>query len=120
MNKHAIAVATFMMMFPLAQTSHAENMLKGGEIKALISGKTVDVSVSGGPKWRQYFSPDGSSARSNGETSQWSIEEDKHCNTTAKTRCAAIRANGDGTFARLKADGSTAATWSKIVDGKDF
>ena len=120
MKKRAITIAGFMMMFSLAATSHAEKILGGEEIKALISGKTVDVNIEGAAKWRQYFATDGNSARSNGESSKWSVEENKHCNTAAKLRCAAIRDNGDGTYARLKPDGGVAATWTKIVSGKDF
>lgn len=120
MKKQTIVIAGFAMMFSLVQTSHAEKMLSGDEIKALVTGKTVDVSLSSSSQWRQYFAADGSSARDNGEVSDWSVEGDKHCNSVAALRCAAIRDNGDGTYARLKPDGSPAVTWTKITDGKDF
>ena len=95
-------------------------MLSGDEIKALLTGKTIYVTPNGSTQWRQYFAADGTSARDNGEISDWTVEGDKHCNTVATTRCAAIRDNGDGTYARLKPNGSTLVTWTKIVNGKDF
>ena len=120
MKTIATAFAGFALLFSFAQASHAEKLLNGDEIKALISGKTVDVSLSSNSQWRQYFAADGSSDRDNGEKSTWSVEGDKHCNTASSLRCAAIRDNGDGTYARLKANGSPAVTWTKFVDGKDF
>lgn len=120
MKKLATTLAVFSLLLPVSQICHAGKMLSGDEIKALITGKTVYVSLNSNTQWRQYFSADGSSARDNGETSDWSVEDGKHCNTAANLRCAAIRDNGDGTYARLKPNGSPAVTWTKIVNGKDF
>jgi len=121
MNKIATAFAGFTLLFSFSQVSHAEKILSGDEIKALISGKTVYTSMSSSSHWRQYFAADGSSARDNGEISDWSVEGDMHCNTAATSlRCAAIRDNGDGTYARLRPNGSPAVTWTKIIDGKEF
>ena len=120
MNKIATTLTVFSLLFSISQVCHAEKMLSGDEIKALLTGKTVYVTLNSSTQWRQYFAADGSSARDNGETSEWSVDGDKHCNTAAATRCAAIRDNGDGTYARLKPNGSTAVTWTKIVNGKDF
>jgi hypothetical protein len=116
MKKVAVGFALF---FLLAQASHAGKVLSGDEIKALITHKTVSVSA-GSNQWRQYFAADGTSLRDNGENSTWYVERDKHCNTAAQLLCAAIRDNGDGTYARLKANGDPAVIWTSIVDGKDF
>lgn len=107
-------------LLAISQPCHAEKLLGGDEIKALITGKTVYASMGGNGEWRQFFAPDGTSARDTGETSDWSVEGDKHCNSGVNLRCAAIRDNGDGTYARLKPNGSPAVTWTKIVNGKDF
>lgn len=122
MKKIAISVAVFSMLFSLAQASHAEKMLSGDEIKALITNKTVDVSLpNGSKKWRQHFAADGSSARDNGQKSEWNIDGDKHCNTAASNApCAGIRDNGDGTYSRVNDSGEAVVNWTKIVDGKDF
>jgi len=120
MKKIAVRFAGFALFFLLAQGSHAGKLLSGDEIKALITHKTVLVTFTGSNQWRQYFSADGASHRDNGEKSTWYIENDKHCNSAAQLLCAAIQDNGDGTYARLKANGETAVTWTKIVDGKDF
>lgn len=112
------ALAGFMLLF--AQTSLADKMLSGDEIKALISNKTVSVSAPSAD-WQQYFAADGSSVRDNGQNSSWYIEDNKHCNTaSAKFLCAPIRDNGDGTYARIKDNGDVIVSWSKIVDGKKF
>lgn len=117
MKKVAVGVALF---FLLVQASHASRVLNGDEIKALITNKTVLVST-GSKQWHQHFAADGSSARDNGETSTWSVEGDKHCNTASvKFPCAPIRDNGDGSYARIKDNGDVIVTWTKIVDGKDF
>ena len=121
MNKITTAFAGFTLMFTLSQASQAEKMLSGDEIKALVSNKTVTVIYSSSNQWRQYFAADGSSIRENGETSTWNTEGDNHCNTaSAKFPCAPVRDNGDGTYSRLKSDGSPIVTWTKFVDGKDF
>jgi len=120
MKKHATAFAALTLLFSFSQPSHADKTLTGDEIKALVSGKTVYVSSSSSTQWRQFFAADGSSDRDNGEKSDWYVENDKHCNTASSLLCASIRDNGDGTYARLKPNGSPAVTWAKIVDGKDF
>ncbi len=120
MNKIATTFAMSFLLFSFSQVSHAEKMLSGDEIKVLLNGKTAYVTLDSSTQWRQYFAADGSSSRDNGETSDWSVEGDKHCNTAAKLRCAPVRDNGDGTYARLKPNGSPAVTWTRIVDGKDF
>lgn len=122
MNKLAVAIAGFSMLFSLSQACHAEKMLSGDEIKALITGKTVYVVVpNSSTNWRQYYAADGSSARDNGQTSTWQVEGDIHCNTAAKNNpCLPIRDNGNGTYDRMKSDGSPAVTWTKIIDGKEF
>ena len=107
-------------MLALAPASYAEKMLTGDEIKALISNKTVSVTHKNGTQWRTYFAPDGKSVRNNGDSSEWSVEDNKHCSSTAKLRCGAIRDNGNGTYSRLKPDGVQVVLWEKIVDGKDF
>lgn len=110
----------FSLLFSISQVCHAEKTLSGDEIKTLLTGKTVYVTVNSSTQWRQYFAADGGSARDNGETSDWTVEGDKHCNTASATRCAAIRDNGDGTYARLKPNGSPLVIWTKLVNGKDF
>lgn len=120
MKKIAVAFAGFTLMFSLTQASFAEKMLSGDEIKALVTNKTVDVTLTNKNKWRQFFANDGSSDRDNGLKSNWYTEGDKHCNTGTSLLCAPIRDNGDGTYSRLKDDGGVAVTWTKIVDGKDF
>jgi hypothetical protein len=118
--KIATASACFVLLFSISQAGHAEKMLSGNEIKALVSGKTVHVTKGSSTKWRIYHAPNGSAEVDNGETSDWSVEGDKHCNSGAPLRCASIRDNGDGTYARLKPNGSPGVVWTKIVDGKDF
>lgn len=122
MKKVAVAVAGFAMLFSLAQASHAEKMLSGDEIKALITNKTIDVSLpNGSQKWRQYYAADGSSLRNNGQKSEWNIDGNKHCNTAAVNNpCVGIRDNGDGTYSRVNDNGDAVVNWIKIVDGKDF
>ena len=122
MKKIAVAVAGFAMLFTLAQASHAEKMLSGDDIKALITNKTIDVSLpNGSKKWRQYYAADGSSARDNGQKSEWNIDGDKHCNTAATDYpCVGIRDNGDGTYSRVKDNGGAVVNWTKFVEGKDF
>lgn len=121
MKKIAFAFAGFALLFSLSQASHADKMLSGDEIKALVTNKTISVIYSSSNQWRQYFAADGSSIRDNGETSTWNIDGDNHCNSaSAKFPCAPIRDNGDGTYSRLKSDGSPIVTWTKFVEGKDF
>lgn len=121
MNKLAVAIAGFSLLFTLSQASHAEKMLSGEEIKALVTGKTIYVTQGSSAQWRQYFAADGSSARDNGDTSVWHVEGDKHCNTAAKNNpCLPIRDNGNGTYDRVKSDGNPAVTFTKIIDGKEF
>lgn len=119
MQKPIVSSVAVVSWVVLSAPALAGKVLSGDEIKALVTGKTVTVEAPGGG-WKQYFAPDGSSERDNGENSTWSIEGDKHCNTAAKLRCAPVEANGDGTYARLKPDGRPAVSWTKFVDGKNF
>ena len=84
MNKIATTLTVFSLLFSISQVCHAEKMLSGDEIKALLTGKTIYVTPNGSTQWRQYFAADGTSARDNGEISDWTVEGDKHCNTVAR------------------------------------
>lgn len=120
MNKTAVFVAGCAVLFSVAPLSHAEKMLSGDEIKALVTGKTTYVTAPNGRKFRQVFNADGSSERDNGQKSEWHVDGDKHCNTAAvNALCANIRDNGDGTYSRVF-DGKPVVDWTKIVEGKDF
>jgi hypothetical protein len=110
-------------LFAIAQVQavYASKKMSGDEIKALLTNKTVSVALVGkNIKWRQYFGPDGKSNRDNGETSEWSVEGDKHCNTAAMLKCAAVVDNGDGTYSRMKPNGEATVKWTNIVEGKQF
>lgn len=113
----------FLSLAAVVTPVQAGKTLSGDEIKALISGKTVYVTLNAnGAKWKSYFAADGSALLSNSSDKQeWRIDENgRHCNTGVPLACAPIVDNGDGTFSRVKPDGSVAVTWTKIVDGKDF
>jgi len=119
--KNVMVGVVTLLSIVLVESASAGKLLTGDEIKALITDKTVSVTVPNGAKWRQYFAPDGNSDRDSGEKSQWHVEDDKHCNTAAKKfPCAPIRSNDDGTCSRLKPDGGEAVKWTAIVDGKAF
>lgn len=119
MRKEIVSSLAIASLWALSTPGMAGKLLSGDEIKALVSGKTVTVSAPKGG-WKQYFAPDGSSDRDDGEKSTWSVEGDKHCNSAASLKCAQIQDNGDGTYARLKPNGSPAVTWTGFADGKQF
>ncbi len=128
MTKHVIqsrisSTSSFaMILLGFTFNAHAGSVLSGDEIKALITNKTIQVTViANGSQWRQFYADDGSSLRHpSGEKSTWSVENGKHCNSSAQLLCAAIKKNDDGTYSRLKENGDPAVTWTNIVDGKQF
>jgi len=96
--------------------------LSADQLKELVSGKTLFVeNPKNGKSWQMYHDPDGTTYKSDGNEGKWNITDDgKHCNTGVPLKCAKVVDNGDGTYNRLKPNGSTAVVWTKIVDGKDF
>ena len=123
-GKQFVLVAVVMSLMLFTLSGHAAKTLSGDEVKALITDKTVNVTrVKDGAQWKAYFGADGTSITSgavSGE-STWHVDgEGRHCNEGVKLKCAAVVDKGDGTYARVKPDGSPAVLWTEIVDGKNL
>ena len=112
------------MTMSLAAPGFAGQTLTGDQVKALITDKTVTVErVKDGATWKVYFAADGTSSSAGDVSgdSKWYVDGDgRHCNEGVKLKCAPVVDNGDGTYARLKPNGSPAVVWTEIVDGKNL
>lgn len=118
-----ILSALFLGLAAVVTPAQAGKTLSGDEVKALISGKTVHVTNNAtGKKWKSHFAADGSASLSNSTDVQtWHVDDKgQHCNSGVPLVCAPIVDNGDGTYSRMKPNGTVAVTWTRIVNGKDF
>jgi len=108
----------------LTMSAHADQTLSGDQVKALINGKTVHVTViANGKTWDMYHAADGISHDSRGGEGKWYIsEKGEHCNDAPKVKfkCGKIVDKGDGTYVRLSPNDKPLVTWTNIVDGKGF
>lgn len=122
MKKHIFSNLSLLLVLMIAPgvSGADQKIVSGDALKSLISGKTVSVTHKmSGKQWKMFFAADGKSTRDTGEEGTWEInDKGEHCNTGVKLKCAKVADLGDGTYARLKPNGSVAVTWTKIEDGK--
>lgn len=121
-NFYYLVFCTALFTIPLA--AHSDDTMSGDQLKALINGKTVHVTViKNGKTWSMYHAPDGKSYDSRGGEGKWYIsDQGEHCNEAPKVKfkCGKVVDKGDGVYIRLNPSGDPIVKWSNIVDGKDF
>ena len=103
----------------------ADDFLDADAIKALISGKTITAEHKRGFTFKVYFDADGETAirQQDGDETEttYKFKGNRHCIFwKGRDRCANIRDNGDGTYARVNRSGKVPVTWVEITDGKDL
>jgi len=99
----------------MAGSMAAERVLNADEVKKLISGNTVRVTlVSKGKQWSIFFAPDGKGYEIKDQVhGTWEVKDSgEHCASWAKLKCAKIVDIGGGKYARIKPDGEHAVTWT--------
>ena len=114
------ATAVILLLSSLVNSMAADRILTADEVKKLIAGNTVHVTlVSNGKQWKIFFAPDGKGYESESEArGTWEVKDNgEHCASWATLKCARIADLGDGKYARLKSGGDIAVTW-KIEAGK--
>jgi hypothetical protein len=95
------------------------------EVKALITGKTVDAqSLSDGRQWRTYYESSGQLLVQRDDAQEfsgvWSVRADgSHCHSFNDEVCARIEKNADGSHTRI-VNGVPTLKWLKITPGKGF
>lgn len=124
MKNFIITVAITVSLMSATAPAYSDETLSADQIKALINGKTIHVTViKNGKTWNMYHAPDGTSHDSRGGTGKWNVTDDgQHCNESpkVKAKCGKVVSKGDGTYIRTKLDGTPLVTWTDIVDGKNF
>ena len=125
MRNMLIHLVAAISLLAVTQPAQSEETLSGDQVKALISGKTIYVTViKNGKTWKMYHGPDGISVNSGGKEGKWYIsEKGEHCNELvkkAKFKCARIVDMKDGTYERVSSDGERLVKWTRIIDGKDL
>lgn len=109
----------------LCQPSLAESRLSGEQIKALLSGNTVEGKYI---KWKtthkMYFEATGKLRRidslNNKEKGRWEINNsDELCVSVRKTRCNQVMKRDDGGY-NVYRHGTLKFTFDKIVPGNPY
>lgn len=113
-NLSLVAGAT-LALTAMAGSMAGDRILSADEVKKLISGNTVRVTlVSNGDQWSIFFAPDGKGYESKDQArGTWEVKDNgEHCASWAKLKCAKVADIGGGKYARLKPDGEQAVTWT--------
>lgn len=102
----------------------AESFLGMAELKALISGNTVQGESAQGQGFQVYYDASGDltfqRADGNEFSGRWSVRPDgAHCQFFSEENCGKITRNADGTYTRV-VSGAAASRWLKIAPGKAF
>lgn len=103
----------------------AQDTLGMAQVKALITGRTVDVHrLSDGASFRNYYAASGDVILQRADaqefTGRWSLRADGTLCVFFDTEiCGSTRKNADGTYTRV-VNGAPAFRWLKVTRGKDF
>lgn len=121
-----IVLIAFMSVFFSGQAL-AGKTLSGDEIKALVTGKTIESEhLIRDFTFKVYFDKDGETAyrtlpNGNIKETTYSIKGNRHCIFwQGKDRCAQIQENGDGTYYRVNFRGKKTIKWNNVSDGKNL
>lgn len=112
------ALAIFSTSVQAAETLDAEG------VKKLLTGNTVHGLAPNGKTQKNYFAPDGKTARQVGGKileGTWHVNDDgTQCVEGMPGGCAKIIRNDDGTYDRVSSEGGVRLKWTAVVNGKDF
>jgi len=103
----------------------AQSLLGMAEVKALVSGFTVDSKeVSGGRQWRSYYEPGGQVFVQRDDAAvfpgYWSVHADGAlCTSFTYETCGGVAKNTDGTYTRI-VKGTPIHKWTRITPGRGF
>jgi len=122
LKSFSMAALAAVSLTTMAGASAGDRLLSADEVKKLITGNTVHVTVvQNGKQFSVYFAPDGKGYSKKGERGTWEVKDNgEHCVSWAKrdaVRCLRIADTGDGGYARVFSDGKKANIW-KIEAGK--
>jgi hypothetical protein len=119
----ALAAATCLLATAVPPVQ-AQDFLAAADVKALITGNTVEVQRGNGTRYLAYYEPGGVWLRQErGQLAQgaWRVLDDgQQCVSIGRDdSCALIRKNPDGSFTRFS-NGVVQFTWLKVSPGKGF
>lgn len=123
--KNTLFVGAWVALAASAAPAAAQAFLSMAELKALISGFTVDTEeITGGRQWRFYYEPGGrvyvQRDDANVFDGVWSIGADGTlCISFNDKNCGALAKNADGSYTRFVKDTAT-QKWIRITPGKGF
>jgi hypothetical protein len=103
----------------------AQSPLGMAEVKALVSGFTIDTEeIAGGRQWRFYYEPGGKAFVQRDDAAvfdgYWSVHADGTlCVSFSYETCGGIAKNADDTYTRI-IKGAPTHKWTRITPGKSF
>jgi len=109
----------------LSSPGMAQGQLGIAEVRALVSGTTVDIlNLSSGQPFRAYFAASGELVIQRPDAvevaGRWNVREDgSHCVHFDRESCGKLSKNADGSYTRV-VDDALAYRWLRVTPGKDF